>query len=553
MGFPASLRAGTPSGSLWQFANDSYYLVEADAQWDLSADFRLIIISERTKRRVAELSSEDLQRAEFHHGHQCIKFVLSSGQILLLQLASDALLEEIWGRFFAAKRSFEEAMRKRAGVESAVGDEDERERLARRECIVDDALIDDETAAASLGGDEDHIGFDERDPILLETPEKKKKPKVIDASTPVKIAQSVRFDSVLVSRGNEVDAVRMGRDGGSRVVGSFHVPEDHGVVNEVLPADGGSHLLMLPAAKGGEHDGFVFDVDLHRPDVVSLFRMQSSDVPIPASGIFSDQMYADDSKIFGALNQKAIFQVDRREKDGVVALHPFTAGSFMCATATDHGQVVSGSKDGALRFFRGIPDAADPMGSKRFPNRARNLIPGLGDPVLHVDVTGDRRWVLCTCARYLLLFESGGELGDLFEKTVAKASKPLPIKLTLTAEDWSAIGPKSTFGDATFNRGAEEKRGGEGHGVYFSTAIGRFLVSWNLATVVLTPQGRWEYDMKKMSVAIAAQSFHDMGKDTSSSSAPVIAADTSTSGILIARRTKRSPERRTMKYAKGSH
>jgi hypothetical protein len=68
---------------------------------------------------------------------------------------------------------------------------------------------------------------------------------------------------------------------------------------------------------------------------------------------------------------------------------------------------------------------------------AKNLIPGLGDPIKGIDVTLDGRWVVATCNRYLILLSTTGKESDktYFEKGEKLENRNMPHRLFLKSED----------------------------------------------------------------------------------------------------------------------
>ena len=86
-----------------------------------------------------------------------------------------------------------------------------------------------------------------------------------------------------------------------------------------------------------------------------------------------------------------------------------------------HGNLAIGSKDGAIRLYKQVGQSA------------KTLLPGLGQPILYVDVSLDGKWVLATTKTYLCVlptFIQGEEKGG-FEKSIGK-NKPAPTKLQLS-------------------------------------------------------------------------------------------------------------------------
>ena len=73
--------------------------------------------------------------------------------------------------------------------------------------------------------------------------------------------------------------------------------------------------------------------------------------------------------------------------------------------------------------------------------RATTFLPGFGDPILGIDVTLDGKWILGTCAKYLILIPTSTGEGDNtgFEKLFNKVKRN-PIRLFLDPIDIMKFG-----------------------------------------------------------------------------------------------------------------
>jgi hypothetical protein len=53
--------------------------------------------------------------------------------------------------------------------------------------------------------------------------------------------------------------------------------------------------------------------------------------------------------------------------------------------------------------------------------RAKTTLPGLGDPIIGIDVTEDGRWILATCRTYIIVIPTDLPNGNTgFEKPMGK-------------------------------------------------------------------------------------------------------------------------------------
>ena len=84
-----------------------------------------------------------------------------------------------------------------------------------------------------------------------------------------------------------------------------------------------------------------------------------------------------------------------------------------------------GTKRGDIRLFDsktfgdGRHSAADSLEARR--PRAKTTLPGLGDPIVGIDVTEDGRWILATCRTYIIVIPTDLPNGNTgFEKPMGK-------------------------------------------------------------------------------------------------------------------------------------
>ena len=110
---------------------------------------------------------------------------------------------------------------------------------------------------------------------------------------------------------------------------------------------------------------------------------------------------------------------------------------------------------------------------------AKTLLPGLGDAIIHLEVSRDGVWVLATTQTYLLLVKTeclNGKTG--FEHRMGK-EKPNPTKLQIKAKDIAKYAIKNIhFKPARFNNWSSA---GEESSIVTST--GDFLVTWNFKRI----------------------------------------------------------------------
>lgn len=112
--------------------------------------------------------------------------------------------------------------------------------------------------------------------------------------------------------------------------------------------------------------------------------------------------------------------------------------------------------------------------------RAKTKLVGYGDPILAVDVTRDGKYILATCATYLILChvedEDTGATG--FEKSVRRP----PILLQLKPEDVVLVGGKVDFTPAKFNVHGEETK--------IVTSTANWVILWDFSNLLQAGQNK---------------------------------------------------------------
>lgn len=81
------------------------------------------------------------------------------------------------------------------------------------------------------------------------------------------------------------------------------------------------------------------------------------------------------------------------------------------------GGLAIGSADGKIRLYKDVG------------SNAKTLLPGLGDPIISIEVSMDGQWVLATTKSYLLIIPTMCDNGKTgFDHMMGK-EKPVPRKL----------------------------------------------------------------------------------------------------------------------------
>jgi hypothetical protein len=204
--------------------------------------------------------------------------------------------------------------------------------------------------------------------------------------------------------------------------------------------------------------------------------------------------------MFTGINGRAVFTVDQRlnSKSKLAEVRDYkTDPMFSTVTTTMHGNLAIGSKDGSIRLY------------KQVGQNAKTLLPGMGQPIISVDVSYDGRWVLATTKAYLLImptFVEGTEQSG-FAKSMGK-QKPTPTKLQVSARDLVRYGISAPdFTAARFNTFSTSV----GRETNIVTSTGSYLVTWKFSDVL---QGKSsKYRIRKLgSKPVDTQYVHDNEK-----------------------------------------
>jgi len=155
---------------------------------------------------------------------------------------------------------------------------------------------------------------------------------------------------------------------------------------------------------------------------------------------------------------------------------------------TGSGKIATGDMNGEIRMFANCE------------KRAKTLLPGLGDPVVSIDVTEDSRWILATTAGYLLLIPTALEDGRTGFDVSMGQKKPVPIKLQLDPRDLVKYNiAKVQFTAAHFNTGEKVTE------QWIVTSTGPFVITWNFKSVKAGLVR--DYKIKKYDSVVVADDF----------------------------------------------
>lgn len=127
-------------------------------------------------------------------------------------------------------------------------------------------------------------------------------------------------------------------------------------------------------------------------------------------------------KTFVGLSHNAVFRIDPRLAGNKLVQDQMnqyqSKNEFSCTTTTGTGDLIVASNKGDIRLYNQID------------KRAKTHLPGLGDPIIGVDVTDDGKFILSTCKNYLLVVETEANTGDAVVSGYKKSLGAKKVRLS---------------------------------------------------------------------------------------------------------------------------
>ncbi|CAD6578150.1 MAG: hypothetical protein CYPHOPRED_000460 [Cyphobasidiales sp. Tagirdzhanova-0007] len=241
----------------------------------------------------------------------------------------------------------------------------------------------------------------------------------------------------------------------------------------------------------------LYRLDLTTGKVTDEYKVSEN---LDINNFLPDSKYAQTTQqqTFIGTSHNALFRIDPRLSGSKLVDSEYkqyvSKNDFSAATTTDSGNIAVASNKGEIRLF-------DSIGKN-----AKTALPGLGHPIIGVDVTADGRYVVATTKTYLLFIDTkitegryAGQSG--FERSFPADARPTPRCLTLKQEHLAYIGgqPNLNFTPAKFNTGVGDLE------KTIVTSTGPFVVAFNFRAV---KAGRLrEYKIKRYDETIVADNF----------------------------------------------
>ena len=235
------------------------------------------------------------------------------------------------------------------------------------------------------------------------------------------------------------------------------------------------------------------DIDLTTGVVVADYHTHSAGEPWPLRCLTPHPGHTHEALVT-CTSPQVVFTLDRRLPsrrcvvlppgrslpDYALTLRP--GDTLTCHATNDAGCVAVGDRRGRVRLYSGAPGSWRDPGDRAkgyHPKTAKTLLPGLGHPILHLDVTRDGGFVLATCERYLIVLSTvwGEGAGEGFRKRMGRHKK-LPVRLELTHEQVMALNGIQNvhFGKAVFESNPKGEH-------WIVANVGNFIARWDFDLV----------------------------------------------------------------------
>ncbi len=286
-----------------------------------------------------------------------------------------------------------------------------------------------------------------------------------------------------VSHGNTIEAVTTGSTSGYTTSSAPRIEQK--AVWDMKDGNGRAitpkqMMLQQQDAKMvvvGEKRDSVYVMDVERGKVIEEYAAKVHDVGISIDNVFhrhkDDERSAGDA--FCGLNGNQFWLMDPRLSGAnkLVDTERFTYQTKMklsCAATSASGLVAIGTKKGEIKLYNAMN------------KRAKTNLPGLGHPIIGIDVTKDGKWVVATTETYLILVqtEMKGEAKLGFEKAMPISSESRkPIRLSILQTDVAALGGLAAihFSPARFDASDAKER-------FIVAGCGSKLLVWDMLKII---------------------------------------------------------------------
>ena len=221
-----------------------------------------------------------------------------------------------------------------------------------------------------------------------------------------------------------------------------------------------SNMLLLDK----NNPYILYQYDLPKGKIISEWNTDDTTIsdicPLTRNGQLTDE------KVIYGVNPKAVFTLDERahNKNNIGDIKSYQKKTYANKIISNtNGQFVTASEKGDIRFY-------DKIGIK-----AKNLFSLYGDPIRHIEISSDDKYLLLTCDKYLLVLNSSDleNKENAFKSTIKIVNRRKPVTLKLDTKDIAKYGLENAcFTPARFNL---NKNGVNN----IITSLGEYIIIWN--------------------------------------------------------------------------
>ena len=234
----------------------------------------------------------------------------------------------------------------------------------------------------------------------------------------------------------------------------------------------------------------IHQYDLTKEKIINNWKSDNVEISDICS-IQKNGQTTDNSLIYG-VNSKSIFTLDDRvnNKNNIVDIKNYSNKNYSNKImSTNNGEFMTGSIKGELRLY-------DKIGGK-----ARNVFSFYGDPIKHIDISSDDKFILITCDKYLLLVNIMNKDGKKsgFYNNIKNNNRATPIRLQIKNNDiieYGLANANYTAGKFNMNKNGENN---------IITSLGEYIIIWNFNDI---KKGKFlNYKIKRVNDLIIENTF----------------------------------------------
>ncbi|CEP19809.1 hypothetical protein [Parasitella parasitica] len=205
------------------------------------------------------------------------------------------------------------------------------------------------------------------------------------------------------------------------------------LVNHAILYQNELYLLLLDT-KNPHNINKIHKFDIALGKVVDEWHIEDEDPLLVITPSYKSAAQTDEQTICG-MTSSAVFRIDPLQpgKNKIVGSEykkHITKTYFAVAASTESGYLAVAGKRGDIRLFSALNTVA------------KTTLPSIGEPILALDTTASGRYIIATCADFLILIDVEQQYTD---------EKPTPIILRLKSEHVMLMKRPAKFSKAYFD------------------------------------------------------------------------------------------------------